>query len=116
MKTLFSISLILALSSAVFATKLEKIDTSIVFKESKSYLEAKSANPDARLAIQEGARRDNYVEIAVIENHETHVVTLARLRVYSTGKILRMREDKDGEEVWISDNRVPNDKRKLRNK
>ena len=116
MKTLFSISLLLALSSAVFATKLEQVDTSIVFKESKSYLKAKSVNPDARLAIMEGARRDNYVEISVIENHETHVVTLARLRVYSTGMILRMREDKNGEEVWVSDNRVPRDKGKARNK
>lgn len=101
-KILSTISLTIALSSSIFASTPKQIYSSIVFTESQAYLKAKVSNPKSRLAIQEGQKQGDYIEVSIVENHKTHVATLARLRVYSTGKILRKVEDEDREEVWLS--------------
>ena len=104
MKTLFTIT-VLFCGAAGMAAEEQPIDLSIVFKNSRTYLDISKRNPDQRHLLMVDSRTAEWTQVAIVEDHPTHVVTLDRLRVYANGRIERLILEDDGEEAWVSDQR-----------
>lgn len=81
----------------------KSIDTSIIPRKSQIYQEIKRRNPQQRILLSEEEKTAEWVQVAIVEDHPTHVVTLERLRVYAGGRIERLTYDDNGEDVWIRD-------------
>jgi|GEM_PF-5995748 len=98
-------ALFLLFAAAMAIAEEKPIDTSIVFRNSQAYLSIKKRNPGLRLLLLEEAKSPKWVQVAIVEDHPTHVITLERLRVHSDGSIERLTYDAEGDDVWLPDSR-----------
>lgn len=105
MKILSATAFVLFATATAHAVDLS-IDTSIVFKCSRTYLDIKKRSPGQRLLLMEDSSSPEWVQVAIVEDHPTHVVRLATLRVHGDGRIERLILDDDGEEAWRPDGRA----------
>jgi hypothetical protein len=104
MQMLTAITVLLS-ATACMGVETESIDVSIVFKRSQVYFDIKKRNPDQRHLLMEDSRSPEWVQVAIVEDHPTHVVAIERFRVYANGRIEKLILKADGEEAWIPDNR-----------